>query len=718
MNRLMIYRTIILSSACAALLVSCNRNTDFYDPYHDTNEYSNNWKEIVGEVDANQTWNTSVPVKVKVTANTAGTVCVSTENPIGGHAASLYTQTVSEGQTIDFTVAAPQGVEKLYVALYDNKGYVREQNFTPNGDVNIISFAQGETTSAAKAPARVIASKWKFASYDDSIYPDAVPADAKDIAVWGQWPDYYYTGNFYVTTSTTYINAWGNSPYNIYFDAGTYNITGDVNIDCATLILLPGAVVNITKPNIGSRSKVIVCEGASFNSPSLNMGGEIYNRGTVSINKVDMSNAGVIYNRGTLNVNDVIYLNNQNTQVINEGTINASSLGVHGNSHFYNIGTVNIEGETRIDCNDPTWRNDGQYTTGSYHLSSGAKDIVNNCRLTVLGTTYLVSEGHFYMDGGACIETKNLEVQHTMVYLGEHSIIKVANEAKMYSSLSTQGYLESVAADANKPAVFMAKKVVSGCWNANQGYVINYKGNLIVAVDEHFDQGYSDSYHKEQPYINIIGNVKFATSSTTANVNIPASQCSCGYNGGAPTPLKQQYYYYAFEDLGTTNDFDFNDVIIRVSAPVDGKSTIQLCAAGATLPISVNLNGAIICQEVHAAFGVDVKTMVNTGAETTLPFVTLATDVEIEDGEDASSLLLSITVYGNSSSDIRTIAVPNVGGVPLMIRINGDDNGAWYWSKERINIYDAYPDFGAWGANYASNPDWYLNFVEGNVTKY
>ena len=718
MKRIMIAKALVMSSVCAAMLVSCNRFTDYFDPYHDTNEYGSNWKDIVGEVDANQTWNTSVPVKVKVTASEVGTIRVTTANPIGGKTASLFTQTVGKGETIDFTVAAPQGIERLYVSLFDNQGYVREQSFIPNGDVNIVHFATSEQTTAAKAVARVIASTWTFASDDDSRYPNVVPTGAKDIAEWGQWPDYPKTGDFYVPTTTTGIEAYGSENFNIYFGEGTYHITGNVNINYATIILLPGAVVNITKPNIGANSKIIVSEGATFKSPSLNMGGKIFNRGEVTINKINMNNAGIIYNRGTLNVSDIISLSNSNTQVINEGNLNAKNLRVQGDSHFYNIGTTVIEEETRIDCNNPTWRNDGQYTTGTYHLSSGAKDVVNNCHLVVKGTTYFVSEGHFKMDAGASLETNNLELQHTMVYLGEHSIIKVANEAKMYSTVSYAGYIESVAADAAKPAVFTAKSVVSGCSNSNQGYVINYKGNLVVAADSHFDNGYSDSYNKQQPYINIIGDVKFAQSATSADVSIPKSECSCGYNGDEPTVIPQQYYYYAFEDLGTTNDFDFNDVVLRVSAPVDGKSNIQLCAAGGTLPASVNLDGAVICSDVHDAFGVDVKTMVNTGAAPTLPFVTIDTDVVIAEGNDASSLPLSITVYGNSSNDVRTISVPGIGNVPLMIRMAGNDEGKWFWSREKVNISDSYPDFGAWGANYSSNADWYLHFVEGSVCKY
>ena len=79
------------------------------------------------------------------------------------------------------------------------------------------------------------------------------------------------------------------------------------------------------------------------------------------------------------------------------------------------------------------------------------------------------------------------------------------------------------------------------------------------------------------------------TASALRKFNIPESNCTPGYSGGDPEqepPIL--YYYYAHEDLGSIGDFDFNDVVLRVSAPaIDGTGEIQLCAAGGTMPTTV-----------------------------------------------------------------------------------------------------------------------------------
>ena len=73
------------------------------------------------------------------------------------------------------------------------------------------------------------------------------------------------------------------------------------------------------------------------------------------------------------------------------------------------------------------------------------------------------------------------------------------------------------------------------------------------------------------------------------DINIPESNCTPGYSGGDPEQEPPVlYYYYAYEDLGSIGDFDFNDVVLRVSAPaIDGTGEIQLCAAGGTMPTTV-----------------------------------------------------------------------------------------------------------------------------------
>ena len=166
-------------------------------------------------------------------------------------------------------------------------------------------------------------------------------------------------------------------------------------------------------------------------------------------------------------------------------------------------------------------------------------------------------------------------------------------------------------------------------------------------------------------------------------------------------------YLYATEDLGGTDDFDFNDVIFSVSH-VSGQpnATVKLMAAGGILPAEIwfedNNSGVstkVGGKEIHDAFGVEAATMVNT-TSITKDFVTLG---EVEVGENWSHLAFTNAGNGfkvkvikkNVTLEVGTPGANN-GEAPQMLILNRD----WLWPTERTRISTAYPDFDQWGANY------------------
>jgi hypothetical protein len=62
--------------------------------------------------------------------------------------------------------------------------------------------------------------------------------------------------------------------------------------------------------------------------------------------------------------------------------------------------------------------------------------------------------------------------------------------------------------------------------------------------------------------------------------------------------------------------------------------------------------------------------------------------------------------------------VENNGKAPLVIVVNGDEQGKWFWATERTNITTAYPKFGAWGADVATYPEWYTEPNSAAVVSY
>jgi hypothetical protein len=87
--------------------------------------------------------------------------------------------------------------------------------------------------------------------------------------------------------------------------------------------------------------------------------------------------------------------------------------------------------------------------------------------------------------------------------------------------------------------------------------------------------------------------------------------------GERPTPVVQPSLRVMAEDLSAddASDFDFNDVVFKVTRIDDTQASITLEAAGGTLPLRINSTDGVGGWEVHELFGVDVKTMVNTKAQ-------------------------------------------------------------------------------------------------------
>lgn len=170
------------------------------------------------------------------------------------------------------------------------------------------------------------------------------------------------------------------------------------------------------------------------------------------------------------------------------------------------------------------------------------------------------------------------------------------------------------------------------------------------------------------------------------------------------TVIKKMQYRIAYEDLGGTNDFDFNDVVLGVEY-VSGQTTamVKLLAAGGILPVAVSYNGSLVFDEVHSAFGVDQNTMVNTGYTkvTTLPEKKINVTANFSMLTQASKFALTVTREDGTSSQI---AVPDAKGVAPQAFVVADPN--WEWPAERQRITDKYSTFSEWISN-AAKTDWY-----------
>ena len=781
--------------ALALVAVSCNKYSFDQEAYQRAKEDESNesfMNNVMGgqEIDPNQTWKTTSSVNITVTPRKDGILKVYTANPIGNVVAPLYTTTATAGKAETFTVARPSDVQTLYAAVLDSDGLIADQLAfdATDAEVAVDMTIDASTTRAVARRAQDAPQTPGYAKETNPIDRPATPtglptrstasviidgnvtsewgyenqaiflAENAVLTITGEWGS-IKNSSVYMSKGSKIVKSRNLSLYQVlvYNDGGT--IEGPINIEAATL-WNKGLINNqnydiIYSDNSGS---TIYNAGTIIaNNFTVGKWGTLWNEGTITVNgalkgsndgsrifnaKNCNLNAGyfefnnnyqTMWNEGTVTVSGAIYNTNTNAAIYNHGTLNAASYGGSAGIKFYNATdcVVNISGETLIKNSNSYWVNDGTFNSGTFVVNSGGNNVFNNCRLNVAQTFYMGNNdgSRFILQGDASVICNDFVWNgDNYFWMGGGSIVKVANELKFNNDDWGYGFYNTK--ENTTYSIISAKKITTdypnGQWRAW------YEGKIYVDADSHFDfiqinDGQKNTY--------TTADVKFTKKQGTAPVKWTESTCRPGYDGKDPDPDPILYYYYAFEDLGAIGDFDFNDVVLRLSAPEGGTSTVELVAAGGTLPVQViygtGQNPQPLGNEVHKEFGVDVKTMVNTGDSKNgakKANVILGT-INVDSDADMSNLPFGITVEGNDKSSVKVVnEVNHKGTAPLMIVVAGytaDVNGIteasvgkWFWARERVNISEAYTKFGAWGANVQSNKDWYYYFTEGKVWKY
>ena len=714
-------------------------------------EYSSNFKTIVlggQDVDARQTWNTAVSTQITLTSAKAGTLKIYATDPAQGTAvAALYTGSINNGETKTFTVARPQDATTLYATILDEKNYMIDNMAFDASESKVTAAFYTVTANARQmnVARRTIQPIFDFPEdADASKFLDDVPAGVLPYEQVQQWGD--------LRTGTCYVDPSWTNPINVTGSGCTLYIKGNCDFtnrkfyvaQNTEVFLVRGATLTLgaeSASDLQGGCNFYIAEGATLrtvNGAELvgNNGLHFYNHGTMEAGKLQINNASVLYNSATITVNGELSTENNNSVIVNDGTITATRLHTAGSSHVQNNATMTISGNTDIDSNSNTWVNNGHYTTtGNFTYTAGSGDVINNCHLTVKNLFKIAlastNTNGFKMDSNASVVTKYFEAfGPSHIFMGAKSVIEVTETATM--NISTQKYGNSsddvpyygiYGPETGDKAVFHAKKIVSGAEDPNQCFVASYLGQLVVAYDEsHFPQGYSDGESDaakanggigSQPYY-VIGDGAIVEKTENIDYTVESSECNPGFHGGGIVKVEpKQYVYFAFEDLGTSDDFDFNDVVVRVSVPdANNKSTVELCAIGGTLQQKVFCGDTQIGEEVHTygEFGDNTKKVVG------VPITELGT-VNVPAGTSVADLDIKIQVT-RKDGQVVVIGAPKPGETPFRVTVTGDEEGKWFWAKERTNISDAYNLFGKWGVNMDSNPDWYKSPVESRIIKW
>lgn len=175
-------------------------------------------------------------------------------------------------------------------------------------------------------------------------------------------------------------------------------------------------------------------------------------------------------------------------------------------------------------------------------------------------------------------------------------------------------------------------------------------------------------------------------------------------------------YTVACEDLGDTDDFDFNDIVFSVNH-ISGKdkATFTPLAAGGTIKATVYFKDSQL-GEIHALLGTSANSdgsypMINTSSKTAYAkAMQLGVDKDFSMAEDMGGFSIKV---GDDESNAVTIQAPPVGSCPQMFVVPSN----WAWPKERVHISDAYSKFAGWSESAKTNVDWYNTYNEDKVLK-
>ncbi len=432
-------------------------------------------------------------------------------------------------------------------------------------------------------------------------------------------------------------------------------------------------------------------------------------------------------NAGTMTLSSVLELSTGSgggAQAINTGTMNLAGLSLNaGVTHFYNGGTTIVSGLTESTQRGNTWVNNGYYKTEKLNVDAYNGTFYNYCQLMVSDEFYL-HEATFNNMSSSYVQASKMDMGNFTFNLWDNAVLYVTDLLsipKGKGSGSDNGFHGL----GNEYALVAAKQVdvlASSSKNIQFLDKVNYAWNSFRYLDENgneltetqADALAADSYK----HIFYADETAQSVSYSELSIKKPDSD-KCGaseWSHGGGTQPQAYTYTLAYEDLGTKDDFDFNDIVLRVShTGGTTEGTVQFVAAGGTLKISIAYDGATLFSHtdgvMYATGGTEGNYSISKMPGTKTATIVMDDDFSWTDDNCLSKFTLNVKNDGGDF--VKAIpATTQAGYAPQCLVI---PSGTWKWPTGRTSIKDAYPQFSAWVADKEANTTWYNYPASGKV---
>ena len=687
------------------------------------------------QVDSLQDWSTSTGLSVKISVDYGNSMeyrvyILPTPALYDASACHLGMVRLKSGESKTITVCRPAHDALLYAACFDSDGHAVCKAFPAkaSGSEVVFSGKQLEERIYPVQPTGGLDDRWSVPIMEMPDVSDYTTGPFVEVSSMDAEPE----GDDRLRLSinddyTGYVPSLGIRGNMSVYVTGTWTLSFNQRVSNGNVIV------------VGSGGNVIIPEGMTLSAKPSASGttGQIY-----------VLPGGKITGDGTLEYNTGSDTYNYNAGIISSKEIRLNGCGL------YNSGILGVETDspTSVVCEANTTGGEGvlinrggawldQISGDNLSLRNASSMQVNNevvlsessclddysylqCPSLVLSGS---AEGNkiVYMGNAATIEATDITIDNFGVWgpvgnnFTANAFLKVDN---CNGCVTTEGqagtYLldhvelilpDTFPVDYDLELITDNNRLFYYWLNACGGRLINENNYRWTLVGNKDALVWNDDISANACGDDSRQTCTYSTSASFNTTYLPKSSTAIPEPNGV---------YYAFETIeSSVKDYDYNDVVLRVSVPEDNgdgsyASNILVMCVGNTLKTNVVYNGQDFGEEVHSVIGVASEKMANVSTINRV-FSKLG-QISFSDGNARIDQLPFSLRTENSDG---TTKLQETGEAPLYLVINGSADRRWFWAKDGINIGVAYPQFSTWASNMHTAINWYAaeNAVDGKV---
>ena len=709
MRKLLLLCALITASG-TFFLSSCSKDSNLYDPNQKVNEYNNSWNQQFGAIDPTQNWNVATTVSATAACPTiAGEseMRIYSDAPLEDESNLMAVTKLTNGAgSISFD--AKKAANHVFVSIKNSEGLFKIYNYYAivNGTVNITPSdyitptRSGFTRAANNCPVTKGEKKTINLQYK-TLAKDAIfwNGNTKTFDEWkqvyqGQSIQYYNPGPF-TDESIVTKNADGSINYTV-FDFSHVELKPDAQWVGST------KNIEITPLDGVAQEEAVPCW-------TLGQGYKLFGPGSffMESQKYYCSEKMKLYNgiEGLKKVEKGFSIVTEGGEIKMPVVYGATEKYNRIGYIYYKDGQDPLTQPHYILMNDASpqsniyfnsWR--GQAVGGMElsHWNSTTESIDSYAKDTKMyGTSYKLA---FFGENHDQEATYNFPAGYHIVFFiaplyGQYSdynpgdynysLPELNKRLGIYDNLHKDGNTDCPTYDPTRGAI------KATAWTFN--------GQTFLGFE---DGG------RDEDLNDIVFWVQGQYKTPEPPITVPD-----------PDPLPEpqsESWVIACEDLGNTDDIDFNDVVFSVSHTA-GETTAKVTplAAGGVLPSNIYHGGNNLGEIHNLINGAQPNangqySMLNTGSKGTP-----GSAITITVPANYSVTNHGFTVKVKDQNESIVLESAEIGTAPQMLVLPGE----WAWPTERTPIGTAFPMFVNWSKAANTAIDWYKSPVEGKVVK-